>query len=171
MRQRKVKNEEATYTLKDKNKEEENPNDKEEENPNDKEKDELELKINNHKKIINNEDEQEAYLILQLKSYIKQFGYERKTKINKDENLLISNTNEKDLLTSKEVKVIITNNHQTKYLTKLESELTKFNNINYKSDNDYLKFILNSNIKSSLIIFTSLARVVSIDVFKLQEAK
>ncbi|MBO6022561.1 hypothetical protein J6P51_00855 [bacterium] len=136
-----------------------------------KEKDELELKISNHKKIINNEDEQEAYLILQLKSYIKQFGYERKTKINKDENLVISNTNEKDLLTSKEVKVIITNNHQTKYLTKLESDLTKFNNINYKSDNDYLKFILNSNIKSSLIIFTSLARVVSIDVFKLQEAK
>ena len=136
-----------------------------------KEKDELELKISNHKKIINNEDEQEAYLILQLKSYIKQFGYERKTKINKDENLVISNTNEKDLLTSKEVKVIITNNHQTKYLTRLESDLTKFNNINYKSDNDYLKFILNSNIKSSLIIFTSLARVVSIDVFKLQEAK
>ena len=131
-------------------------------------KEELEKNISFYKKLLEDQQEFNKWLILQLQAIKKEYATERKTKI--EAQAFNSSYNKTDLLKVEQVYIALSNDG---YIKKISKTVYNSNDIeDYKlKSNDYLINILKTNSTSSILLFSNHGRYVNIPVYKINEAK
>lgn len=133
-----------------------------------KDRNDLIEKINFCKKVLDNNEEFDAYLISILKDIKKEFGIPRRTLIN--ENELDISINQKELIKSELTYVSLSKDGYLKRFSQRVYESNELNSFGIKDD-DYLIYFNKSNTINKLLVFSNRGNYILVPVNKIIEGK